>query len=327
MVLAPSNVMFSKQKPSRLTRREWLQLGAGTLAALSVGRAHAKESTGKWTDDNIAEYSEKLFNWLKTNFATRAETLRNETGSEFKLNYDYMASAEDKKRQRLFEKFAEGRLSAPAAEKHIQACLSEFERIRTELAAAEAVAAEAWKAKADEVIRKDGMIYDTRVTAERLTVVLDNSPSMTPYLPKLRNEISRDFSFAYFAEVNGCSLTRDASYPWFFCGPLSIANPFTPERHIPKVPTAEERPYSTYIGWTRDTAGALECMVDLMKTDAIYWFCDFDDSSSDDVIKSIARKILAQETKLYIHTLRKKVPTLLATLAEKSGGAVVRKRI
>lgn len=43
--------------------------------------------------------------------------------------------------------------------------------------------------------------------------------------------------------------------------------------------------------------------------------------------KEIARKIIAQSVKLYIHTLDKRTPKLLATLAEKSGGTVVRKRI
>ena len=179
----------------------------------------------------------------------------------------------------------------------------------------------------DKVVATEGMIYDTRVSAERLTVILDNSPSMTPYLPKLRNEISRDFAGAYFVEVGGCALTRSAAFPWFFCGPSSITNPFTPERHIPKVPTVAESPHSAYVGWTRDTAAALECMADLMKTDAIYWFCDFDDPTNDTEIREIARKILDQRVALYIHTLNKKPPTLLATLAEKSGGAVVRKRI
>lgn len=319
--------MFPKRITPQFTRREWLHLGAGTVAALSAGHSTAKEATGNWNDDNIAEYSQKLFDWLKTNFETRAETLSKETGSDFMLNYDYMATTEDRTRQRLFEKFAEGRLSAPSAEKHIKTCLSEFEKVRTELATAEAAAAEAWKAKTDEIIRKDGMIFDTRVSAERLTVVLDNSPSMTPYLARLRDEITRDFSGAYFVEVNGCALNRNATYPWFYCGPSSITNPFTPERHIPKVPTIHESPHSTYIGWTRDTAGALECMVDLMKTDAIYWFCDFDDPDDDTIIKQIARKVLDQKTALYIHTLKKRPPKLLALLAEKSGGAVVRKRI
>jgi hypothetical protein len=68
-------------------------------------------------------------------------------------------------------------------------------------------------------------------------------------------------------------------------------------------------------------------MADLMKTDAIYWFCDFDDPTDDFVITGIARKIIEQKVALYIHTLDKRTPKLLATLAEKSGGAVVRKRI
>jgi len=311
----------------RFTRREWLQLGAGAVAALSAGNAGAAEMTGKWNDKNIAEYSQKLFDWLKENFAQRAETLHTETGSAFKLEYDYMGATEDKKRLRVFERFAEGRLSGSAAEKHIESCLTEFEKIRKALAAAEAGAAGAWKAKTDEIIAKEGMIYDTRVSAERLTVVLDNSPSMTRYLPKLREEISRTFSNAYFVEVSGCALDRPAVAPWFYATPTPVSNPFSPERHIPKVPTLEEQPHSRFIGWTRDATGAMECMADLMKTDAIYWFCDFDDPTDDAVIKEIARKILAQKVTLYVHTLDKRPPTLLTALAEKSGGAVVRKRI
>ena len=292
-----------------------------------TGTASAAEITGKWDDQSIAEYTQKLFDWLKTNFQQRADTLRTETGSEFKLEYDYMGVTEDKKRLRVFEKFAGGRLSDSATAKHIEACLTEFERIRKALAAAEAVAAQAWKAKTDEMLAKEGMIYDTRVSAERLTVVLDSSNSMKPYLSKLRDEISRSFSNAYFVEVDGCDLTRPAEAPWFYSKPTPVANPFSPERHIPKIPTLEERPHSRFIGWTRDAPAALICMADLMKTDAIYWFCDFDDPTDDRVIKEIARKLIELKVALYIHTLDKRTPELLATLAEKSGGAVVRKRI
>jgi len=319
--------MFMQPALHQYTRRDWLQLGAGAIAAFSTGNAGAAEMTGKWTDQSIAEYSQKLFDWLKENFTQRAETLRTETGSEFKLEYDYLGTTEDKKRLRVFEKFAEGRLSGSAAEKHIEACLTEFEKIRKALAAAEAVAANAWKAKNDDLLAKEGMIYDTRVSAERLTVVLDNSPSMMPYLPKLRDEISRTFSNAYFVEVSGCALDHPAVAPWFYAKPTAISNPFSPERHIPKVPTVEEYPHSRFISWTRDAAAALVSMADLMKTDAIYWFCDFDDPTDDAVIKEIAQKILAQKVALYIHTLDKRPPKLLSTLAEKSGGAVVKKRI
>lgn len=311
----------------RFTRREWLRASTGAIAALSVGRAGAAEGTGKWNDENIAEYSLKLFDWLKADFAKRTETLRTEAGTEFKLDYDYMGATEDRKRLRAFEKFAEGGLSGSAAEKHIEACLSEFERIRKALAAAETVAAERWKAKMEKTAAIDGTIYDMRVSAERLTVVLDNSPSMQPYLAKLREEISKDFAFAYIVEVSGCAVTKPADCPWFYSTSSPLSNPFTPARHIPKVPTLNEHPHARYITWTRDTPAALECMTDLMKTDAIYWFCDFDDPTDDLVIKGIARKILAQNVALYIHSLDKKAPSLLATLAEKSGGAVLRKRI
>ena len=57
------------------------------------------------------------------------------------------------------------------------------------------------------------------------------------------------------------------------------------------------------------------------------WFCDFDDPTDDRVIKEIARKMIGQKVAIYIHTLDKRTPKLLATLAEKSGGKVVRKRI
>ena len=319
--------MIMQQQPRHFTRREWLQLGAGAITALAAGTAGAAESTGRWNDQNIAEYTQKLFDWLKANFAQRAETLRVEAGSVFNLEYDYMGPTEDKKRLRVFEKFAKGRLSDSAAEKHIQSCLSEFERIRTALAAAEAVAAQAWKAKTGDMLAKEGTIYDTRVSAERLTVVLDSSHSMRPYLPKLRDEISGSFSNAYFVEVDGCKLTRPAEVPWFYSKPTPVANPFSAERHIPKVPTLEERPHSSFIRWTRDAPAALVCMADLMKTDAIYWFCDFDDPTDDRVIKEIARKMIGQKVAIYIHTLDKRTPKLLATLAEKSGGKVVRKRI
>ena len=36
-------------------------------------------------------------------------------------------------------------------------------------------------------------------------------------------------------------------------------------------------------------------MVDLMDADVIYWFCDFDDGDDDEVIKRLARKILAKK--------------------------------
>jgi hypothetical protein len=310
-----------------INRREWLRIGAGSLSAMLAGPAGAAEGKGKWNDENIAEYTGKLFDWLKANFEKRAETLGNDTGNAFKLDYDYLAPTEDKKRLRAFERFAEGRLADKAAEKHVTTCLEEFERVRKSLAAAEAEASLAWKAGDEVAAVREGKIYDSTVSAARLTVVLDCSRSMTPYLAALRTEITRDFANAYFVEVDGCWLTQPGDHPWFFAAPVLGVNPYSPERHLPKVPAAADLPHSTFIRWTRDTPSALLCMVELMKTDAIYWFCDFDDPTRDDVIRSIGMKLLAQKAKLFVHTLDKKAPGLLATLAERSGGKVVRKKI
>ncbi|MEK7951820.1 hypothetical protein [Luteolibacter soli] len=320
--------MIQPQTSTAMTRRNCLAtLGAGSLGIMLSGAARAEESKGKWDEKSMADYTQRLFDWLKANFERRAATLQSIGGKEFKLEYDYLAPSEDKKRQRTFERYAEGRLSGKDTEEHVTACLADYERVRQALAAAEAVASTAWKNEGGEEAAKEGRIYDSTITAARLTVVLDSSPSMKPYLEALRKEITRDFAAAYFVEVDGCQLTRTAVVPWFFAAPVQGVNPFTPERHIPKIPSFEEQPHSTFIRWTRDAPAALSCMVDLMKTDAIYWFCDFDDPDRQDVIVEFGKKLLAQKAKLYAHTLDKKVPTLLATLAERSGGQVVRKKI
>lgn len=311
----------------RFSRRGWLQLGACTLGAIAANHSVAAEARGRWSDESIAEYNSKLFDWLKANFAMRAETLRVSGGADFTLKYDYLDPKEDRKKLRLFEKFAEGRLSGPAGEEHLVACLTELEAVRKLLAAAEVTAAAQWKAEREEIIKREGMIYDTAVSAGRLTVVMDASRSMAPHLEALRKEISRNFGGSHFVEVNGCQLTHDAICPWFFSAPAVGMNPFTPERHIPEVPKLEDSPHSRFISWTRDAPSALDCMVDLMNTDAIYWFCDFDDPTSDVAIRTLAKKVLERKVALYIHTMDKKPPALLATLAEKSGGSVVRKRI
>lgn len=312
---------------SGMNRRRWLQLGAGAVAGSLAGVSSAKEGHGAWDEVSIAEYTQKLMDWLKADFARRAGTLADAGGSDFKLQYDYLAPTEDKSRLRTFEKYAQGKLAQNAAEKHVETCLAEYERVRQTLAAAEAKALGTWKpADSPEAVR-EGKIYDSTVTAGRLTVILDNSRSMAPHLEAVRKEISRDFASAYFVEVDGCSLVRQAENPWFFSAPSTRTNPFSPDRHIPKVPQLADQPHSAFIRWTRDAPSALSCMVDLMKSDAIYWFCDFDDDCDDEIIKSLARRILDQKTKLFLHTLDKKPPALLATLAEKSGGQVLRKRV
>ena len=310
-----------------LNRRRWLQLAGASLPFLGSDSLFAGESTGRWDDESIQEYSLKLINWLRDNFDSRARLLAQHTGEAFDPKYDYLAPTEDRRKLRMLEKFEEQRLSRRAAEEHIGRSLVELERVRAALARAEEKAAKTWKAASETVGIRDGRVYDTAISAGRLAVILDSSRSMTPYLKALRDEIARDFPDAYFVEVNGCHLDRHDSVPWFYAAPVSGVNPFTPDRHIPRVPQWDDDPYSRFIGWTRALPSAVTAMADLMHADAIYWFCDFDDDDDDEVIKSLARNLLAKKIKLYVHTVDERPPSLISLLAEKSGGEVIRKKL
>ena len=309
-----------------MRRRDFLIAFSGLAASTFTGQAMAAEGTGKWSDESRAEYNNKLFDWLRKDFEGRAAILSKHLKSAFEIKYDYLDVSSDAKRARLFEKYAKGRMSGKDADEHVAAALADFERVRQEIAAAEGKAMPEWKYEGGNVFVKEGKIYELEIAASRLTVVLDASPSMAPYLDRLREEISRDFPQTHFVEVDGCQLERPAEVPWFFAGHSPFVNPFMPSRHIPKVPVAEEWPYGQFVGWTRDCPAALECMVDLMETDAIYWFCDFDDPTRDEVIRPLARKIMDAKAKLYVHTLDKRPPALISQLAELSGGKVIKKR-
>ncbi len=303
-----------------------MRVSSGVLGSVLAGGAvHAKEATGRWDDEGMAEYNNKLFDWLRLDFQGRAEILSRHLKKSFEIKYEYLDASADPKRARIFEKYAKGRMSGKDADEHVKASLEDFERGL--IAAEEAKAMPEWKYDGGNIFVKEGKIYELEISASRLTVILDASRSMTPYLEKLRTEIGRDFPQTHFVEVNGCQLDEPAEVPWFYAGFSPFVNPFKASRHIPEVPLAEEYPYGQFIGWTRDCPAALECMVDHMESDAIYWFCDFDDPTNDEVIRPLAKKIMDAKTKLYVHTLDKRPPALIATLAEQSGGKVIRKRI
>ncbi|WP_411846790.1 hypothetical protein AAFN60_04460 [Roseibacillus persicicus] len=310
-----------------MDRRDWLKLAGPTAVALSHGTAFGAESTGKWSDEGRIEYSGLLMEWLKNDFELRAKRLELLDGKPCDLSYDYLLIGDDRKKERTFERFAEGRLSDRQAFEHIEKSLAEYELVRQELAALEKAAALKWKVESAKPKMDKGYIYGMEVNAGRLGVILDGSRSMTRYLEKLREEIARDFPEAHIVEVNGCHLDRAADVPWFYASAVPDVNPFTPDRHIPVVPQADARPFSHYISWTRSLPSAIVSMVYLMKVDAIYWFCDFDDDDDEDVIKYLARIILDQKVKLFVHTVDKRPPSLISLLAEKSGGEVIKKRI
>ena len=310
-----------------MNRRKWLSLATASIPAIGSGSLNARERTGRWDDESIADYTQRLIDWVQADFAARAEMVEKTTGKAFPIVYDYLAPTEDKKKLRVLDKFKEGRLAKRATKDHVSSCMLELEMIRRSLVEEEAKAAKIWKQDPGRFQVMDGKIYDTEVSAGRLAVVLDKSNSMRPYLEKLRAEIKRDFADAYFIEVNGCHLQSPPDYPWFYAAPVPGFNPFAPERFMPRLPTYDEEPHIQFIIWTRALTSALHSMVDLMHADAIYWFCDFDDAHYDHEIRSFAQKVMEKKVKLYAHTVDKHPPKLVKQLAEESGGAFIRKRI
>ena len=308
-----------------MNRRNWLRIASASL--ILPPSLRAAEATGKWSDESRQEYCGLLMDWLRADFERRAANLKNETGVEFDLGYDYLAPTEDRRKKRMLEKFAEQRLSDRDTEKHVSSALAEFEEVRKRLVVAEAKASEGWVAEKRERLAKDGTIFDMEVRAGNLCVIMDNSRSMQPYLEKLREEILGEFGDAFIVECNGCDLSYPARAKWFHAEYVGDIDPFSPDRHIPEVPQWENAPYSRFISWTRDTPGALLCMSELMEADAVYWFCDFDDPVNEEVMAGIARNFMDRNVKLYVHTLDKRPPEMISLLAEKSGGEVIRKRI
>lgn len=51
-----------------------------------------------------------------------------------------------------------------------------------------------------------GSIFGDKIIADKLGVILDISPSMSPYIPRLKSEIESNFKGARYREVNGCGI-------------------------------------------------------------------------------------------------------------------------
>jgi len=70
---------------------------------------------------------------------------------------------------------------------------------------------------------REGKILGNNIQAERLGVILDNSPSMQPYLDSLKTEIYKNFDNAKIMYAHGCQITTD-SYALFAFKNLSREN-------------------------------------------------------------------------------------------------------
>jgi hypothetical protein len=284
---------------------------------------------GKWTKEAIIRYSMYLVDWAKADLKKRAATLKQLADIEAPLDFKFFSGSLDKKDEAFHQRFLAARLSDKDTTAHISGLLKDVEAVRAFIATKEAEAVPKWKNDQEgDLPLKEGKIFDSSISSRKLGVILDNSNSMTPYLDKLRTEIERDFASCHIVEVDGCELPAGqgrGQIPWFYSAPAVGINPFTPDRHCPGIPQTEAHHF--WANWTTDAPSAFVAMTNLMSVDAIYWFCDFDDPIADAEVAILGKAILEKKIKLFVHTLSKNPPKLLAALVERSEGKVIKKRL
>lgn len=318
-------------------RRRHLLASLGTAACSTIVPPiiQAAEATGgKWTKQWIVKYAMSLVEWVKEDFAKRASEVVTTTQKAVPLNYQFKAGELDRKEAREHQQFLDGRLSDRQTDACIAGYLKDLEEVMKVLASAEAGAFSLWKDPAIDAPGQEqvqpmisGKIFGANVEANRLGVILDNSPSMKPYVEKLRAEIGRDFATAHIVEVNGCLLhfMDRVSFPWFYSAPAAGMNPFAPERHCPEIPQKDA--HLAWYDWTHDLTGAFLAMVNIMKVDAIYWFCDFDDHLDATAFARIAKPMQESKIKLFAHTVKKGPPNFVIDFIKASGGDFIRKTV
>lgn len=183
-----------------------------------------------------------------------------------------------------------------------------------------------------------GEIYGTEMTSSNLGVLLDNSPSMTPYLEAVRSEVKKNFPNAHFREAAESGLHIDFRNPineiekvygdaWHYGElPSSGVNPFDPKWHQSKIYENIE-PHYRQVNLERNALSALIALIKLQEVDTLYWFCDFEDDIEPFALNMLKEAIVQSKVKLYVHSSKRRPKKELVQIIEASGGEVIRKRI
>jgi hypothetical protein len=131
------------------------------------------------------------------------------------------------------------------------------------------------------VIVRSGEIGGIQVSCNRLGVLLDVSPSMTSFLPALRDEIRQHFADAEYREEYHCRLM----------------------------------PY----GFGEGTLRHLQELVGPQQCDGVFWFSDFKDRRYESTVAELGQLLTAAGAKLYIRSIDRR-PDDLIQLTTLSGG-------
>ena len=299
--------------------------------------AQAREKTGgKWETGERADRAMQFLTRMKAEVEGRVARITAEGAKAPAVELPFLDSstAGDEKTAAEWSTFIEGRMGEVPTTRWIARGLKELEVARKTLAAAEKPAAAEWNKKYPGG-RKDvplpaevqAFIYEMDVQARNLGVILDNSPSMRPSLPAVREEISSRFAAARFVEVNGCHLETSNKHwgpyaEWYYVTMLEERNPFDSKWFLPQIPQTDIH-YHMH-AWQHGVLGAFRSMIELMDVDAVYWFCDFDDQVEPHGIRELESLLTKNKVKLYVHTVKSNPPPALASVIKKSGGKLTK---
>lgn len=201
------------------------------------------------------------------------------------------------------------------------------------------------------------MIFGKKVQANRLGVILDVSSSAQPHLAGAIEEIQKGFADAPLILYPGCGLTESkgtsrhvirkystisnkelAADPGGFstAGFLVDALQIREFGEMVKRPSLRE---TLFISWYEDKGadgmpeGNFERLVgqsqiafdELLKrrVDAVYWFADFEDKVSPQVVEKLTSQLMLRRVRLYLHNFAgPNIRPMLTEMAEKTGGTI-----
>jgi len=127
------------------------------------------------------------------------------------------------------------------------------------------------KAKLKKNDIKKGDVGGIHVRSSNLGVILDKSSSMKPHLEKLRKEIDGGFPDSHYREVHGCALTWQAK---------------------PKE-----------LGKREHVMLAIEDLIIVQKTDALYWFSDLRDDQSSSALSRLSQLLQRSGAHFYVSSV------------------------
>lgn len=317
------------------------------------------EYGGKFSEARKAELAWELMEVLHSEQLTRAKALE-EFSSENKVELQYpnrdrvLAAVSEPS---LDEFLNSGKVSANR-DRILGALVTELQKNQRTLYAAEKKAAATWK-KEDHpqpptVTIGSVDIFGKAVTAGRIGVVLDSSPSMRAEIDRLRTEITRKFAHNYVVEVERCELNADglrselardvligkeggrqfrfSAAPWFFADPPAGMNPFQEKWHSPEEFSRGyglrgfDHCWPQLVRIRRSPISALLAMSELLEVDTIFWFSDFQDRVDKDFCEVLVATFAEKKIRLYLVSNDERPSKVLRDYAEESGGDYFDKR-